>query len=175
MRLVYVNKYDGIQWTVVVFFFPPRSPLCQIAGTLQMCKNRNCIRGWHYLSGLKSAFSLYCKLLRQHFEVSANVLWRNCSLNNLLPVFSLKYSTELPYSGPNQMDEMWGSLQLYCWPLARVFVAMGTTAKKLYWGEMGERGGETGRTLKKLSSCYRTRDILYLMALNLLVIDDSFK
>lgn len=47
-------------------------------------------------------------------------------------VFILKYSTELPCSGPNQMDEMWGRLQLYCWPLARVFVAMGTTAKKLY-------------------------------------------
>lgn len=47
-------------------------------------------------------------------------------------MFLLKYSTELPYCGPNQMDEMWGSLQLYCWPLARVFVAMGTTAKELF-------------------------------------------
>lgn len=89
-------------------------------------------------------------------------------------MFLLKYSTELPYYGPNQMDEMWGSLQLYCWPLARVFVAMGTTAKKLYGGGNRERGGGTGRTLKKLSSCYRTGDNLYLMPVNLLVqIHDS--
>jgi len=108
---------------------------------------------------------------------------RSCSRNSLPPgekgpegsVFLLKYSTELAHSGPNQADEMWGSLQLYCWPLARVFVAMGTTAKKLYGGGTGERGGGTGRTLKKLSSYYRTRDNLYLMTGNLLVVNGSFK
>lgn len=52
---------------------------------------------------------------------------------------------------------------------------MGTTAKELYGGGMGERGGGTGRTLKKLSSCYRTRDNLYLTAVNLLVLNGSFK
>ena len=31
-----------------------------------------------------------------------------------------------------QMDQMWRSLYLNCWPLAVVFVAMGTGAKELY-------------------------------------------
>lgn len=108
---------------------------------------------------------------------------RSCSWNSLPPeekgpegsVFLLQYSTELPYSGPNQMDEMWGSLQWHCWPLAKACVAMGTTAKELCGGGMGGRGGGTGRTLKKLSSCYRTRDNLYLIAVNLLVPNGSFK
>lgn len=42
-----------------------------------------------------------------------------------------------------------GKPALYCWPLARVFVAMGTTAKKLYGGGMGGRGGGDWKDIKK--------------------------
>lgn len=59
--------------------------------------------------------------------------------------------------------------------IARVFVAMGTTAKELYGGGIRGRGGGTGRALKKQSSCYRTRDNLYLMTASLLVLNGSFK
>lgn len=72
-------------------------------------------------------------------------------------MFLLKYSTELPYCGPNQMDEMWGSLRLYCWPLARVFVAMGTTAKELYGGGKQRKGRELWKDIRKATQLLQNK------------------
>lgn len=44
---------------------------------------------------------------------------------------TLSQQTKLLNYGQTQMDQMWRSLYLNCWPLAMVFVAMGTGAKEL--------------------------------------------
>lgn len=59
------------------------------------------------------------------------------------------------------MDQMWGSLYLNYWPLAVVFVAMGTGAKELY-REIPIKGMR-GRIEKKAKEDIKIKKEIQLM------------